>query len=83
MSALDHAARGDKLDIHLLIYESKLAIIDGIAQRHGISRAALLAHPDLERLYLVYPAAALDAFQGMALRRDRGAACAARHAPSR
>ena len=33
-------------------------------------RAALLAHPDLERLYLVYPAVALDAFQGMALRRD-------------
>lgn len=42
MSALDHAARGDKLDIHLLIYESKLAIIDGIAQRHGISRAAVV-----------------------------------------
>lgn len=42
MSALDHAARGDKLDIHLLIYESKLVIIDGIAQRHGISRAAVV-----------------------------------------
>jgi hypothetical protein len=33
-------------------------------------RADLLAHVDFERLYLAYPAAALDAFQGLALRRD-------------
>jgi hypothetical protein len=32
--------------------------------------AAILAHPDFARLYLVHTAAELDAFQGMALRRD-------------
>lgn len=32
--------------------------------------AAMVAHPDFARLYLSYPATTLDAFQGMALRRD-------------
>lgn len=33
-------------------------------------RAAIVAHPDFDTLYLAYPAAELDAFQGMALRKD-------------
>lgn len=42
MSALDTLAKGDKIDCHLLIDEHALAIIDEVAGKHNISRAAVV-----------------------------------------
>ncbi len=49
------AQRGDKYDIHLLIYQKDLAILDGIAEKFSISRAAAV-----EALAQAYKAGELD-----------------------
>jgi hypothetical protein len=56
MPLKDHiAARGDKYDIHLLLYAKPLAIIDSIADKFNISRAAAV-----EALADAYKAGELD-----------------------
>lgn len=42
MSALDAPPKGDKIDCHLLLYSSRLAVIDALAAKYGISRAAVV-----------------------------------------
>lgn len=49
------AQRGEKYDIHLLLYAKQLTIIDGICDEFGISRAAAV-----EALADAYKANELD-----------------------